>query len=1031
MEGSKNNRIFMALALLLIGLGSTVFWFQGPGADVIAAVDAESDTEVEPERESEGRRASMEPREVDQRPATLIGEVRHKETKAPIEGAVVYLQPALASQPLPVGKKRTPLVGRTDADGAWSLDSVPPGTYAVSASAREHLPSAIPALKVAPAGKNEELVIELAGGGLPLTGKALDYGGGGIEGVVISIARSGGPPGPGLPVATYAAMTDADGNYELWVPNRRLEVSAWHIDYVAERESVDMEGKARTQDFELLPGAVIAGTVLAAETAQPVAGAAVQTRVAKTGSFSFGDSPDVRTDQDGKFVLTQLEAGVHQISATAPELATSAPAEVPVSIGQQVDGVEIMLEKAFDVGGFVVDAADPEQGIAGADVTVFSMMQGGTNSTQAPTEDTGQFVVHGVRPGTYMVIARGEGIYRERGPANATNVTVDDASVDDLIVEVSRGVEVKGVVEPPGPVSLRITEPGPEGGGAGGGAGRGRGFAEDDGTFVVTGVKPGTWKIVATAEDGRAAKLDIEVPDDGLEDVVLELEARARVSGTVTDLKGNPLGDMRVVLPGLDGNSADKRQRARFFGATGASDETRADGSFEVRGLEPGSYELLVVSGREAIELRGASTPGGGLPVVIEGSEEQAGLEIAVDFTRGQIAGLVVDDAGTTLADVWVSPKRIKDDGSRTPPWNAPKPALTDFDGRFVLDGLDEGTYELAAEADDGSLRGTAKNVALGADVTIEVTDPARIEGVVTMDGSPVTNFDLSSGGSVMFGMRRISDPQGRFSIERLDPGTHEVVVSADDGAVKQKVELAVGESKELELELEPWGSIKGRAVYPSGEPADGVSVFATSNGGTKKIDAGLMKAFTGDGYQTDEEGRFEVDGLGAGRVRFRFGKGALGEPVSLGGRSVTLAAGQAKDLGDVEVLDDAEVPEDERGSLGMSVFAGAERPIGLRAADGEISAADEAAEEQASDEDEAVARLFVYVADPGGPAHEAGVKRGDEVVSIDGQPVAQIGATNATVRLSPSRLKKGQTVELRVSSADDDEPRAVSLVTD
>ncbi len=1031
MEGSSKNRIFLVLGLIALGVASSVFWFRGPGADVIAAVDAGSDSEGETEAEPEGRRASMTPREIDERPASLTGEVREKESRAPIEGAVVFLQPALDGMPLPVGQKRKPLVARTDAEGTWSLDTVPPGTYAVSASAREFLPAAIPSLAVAPAGKNEDLVLELEGGGLPLTGTARDFGGGGIEDVVISTSARSGPAAPGLPVPTYAAMTDAEGNYELWVPDRRLEVSAWHVDYVPERENVAMEGQPQVRNFKLLPGAVIEGTVLAAETGKPVPGAVVQTSVAKTGRFSFGDDPDVRTDQDGKFVLTQLDAGVHQISATAPELASSAPVEVPVSIGQQVDGVEVMLEKAFDVAGFVVDASDPEQGIGGAEVSLFSMMQGGARSSLVPTEDTGQFIVHGVRPGTYMVMASGEGIYSDDGPMNSTSVTVDDASVDDLMLEVSRGVTVEGTVSPPGPVSVRLHDPERAGESYGLGSGRGAGYATDEGSFELTGVKPGTWKIVATAEDGSKAEQTIEVPSDGLDGVALELEARGSVAGIVTDLEGNPLADLRVVLSKLDGNQADKRQRARFFGATGPSDTSGDDGSFQIQGLDPGPYELLVVSNRQTIEMRGASTPGGGVPVTVEASESQSGLQVAVDFARGEITGTVVDSGGNALADVWVTPQREKkEDGFPNFGFFGPDPALTDFDGRFVLEGLDEGTYTLTAEADDGSLRGTVEGVAVGADVSIEITDPARIEGVVTSAGKPVTDFDLSTGG-MMFGMRRISDADGRFSIERLDAGKHTVVVSADKGAVKREVQLEAGESKTIELELSAWGGVKGRAVYASGEPASKVSILAMSSGGTKKADAGLMKALSGAGHQTDAEGRFEVDGLGAGRVRLRFGKGGLRDSVSLGGRSFTLAAGETKDLGEITVLDEKKIPEDQQGSLGFGVLTSTSRPAGPGGRDGELTAADEAAEEASEDADESALRVFVYTVDKGGPGQLQGVKRGDEILAIDGQPVTDIGPTNAAERLSPARLQKGQKVDLKLASTDDAEPRTISLVTD
>jgi hypothetical protein len=71
---------------------------------------------------------------------------------------------------------------------------------------------------------------------------------------------------------------------------------------------------------------------------------------------------------------------------------------------------------------------------------------------------------------------------------------------------------------------------------------------EEDGSFTITGVPPGEWKVVADGEDGSRGELEIDVDDQGLDGVVVPLAPRSRVTGVVLDGDGTPLAGLAVRL---------------------------------------------------------------------------------------------------------------------------------------------------------------------------------------------------------------------------------------------------------------------------------------------------------------------------------------------------------------------------------------------------------------------------------------------------------------------------------------------------
>jgi hypothetical protein len=220
--------------------------------------------------------------------------------------------------------------------------------------------------------------------------------------------------------------------------------------------------------------------------------------------------------------------------------------------------------------------------------------------------------------------------------------------------------------------------------------------------------------------------------------------------------------------------------------------------------------------------------------------------------------------------------------------------AAADAAGRFTL-RVPAGAYRLAAAL--GARAAAAGPLVVGAGAAAEAPLPlapaASVEGTVVeaATGRPVAGAELvvalhETGEPVA---RATSDAAGRFRIDGLSPGGHDLAAFAPgrSPARAPALTLAAGERFPLRLALDAAGAVAGVVTDGAGRALAGGRVLLVTAG-----DALLPPAR--HDARTDFEGRFRIEGVAAGRAELSVRQDHVDAGVA---RTVRVPAGGAAEL--------------------------------------------------------------------------------------------------------------------------------------
>ncbi|MGC8916995.1 MAG: carboxypeptidase regulatory-like domain-containing protein [Thermoanaerobaculum sp.] len=393
--------------------------------------------------------------------------------------------------------------------------------------------------------------------------------------------------------------SDADGFFEVPLTGAgdvRLEVRATGYAPAQRTLAISENETPRLVVVQLERGFTLRGVVWEAD-GRPAVGVTVA--VSEAGKdlpsrfFSFGrDRLTTTTDGNGEFALVGLKAGKMTVEAESPEGQRD---RVTVDVTGDTQ-VELRLASPSDLEVRVVGPGGEPR--AGAKVQALSW--GSADLPPKFTDGSGLVRFEDVASGTYSVVATLEGYVSAE-----ERVTVGGQPAR-VTLKLSRGGEIVGVVRGLSPQELGRCQVW---------AGPARTQVSADGSFRLQGVPLGRQEITATVFPlGRAKHTTVEVREGVPAQVELDFSQGYTLSG--------------VVRRGSQGVSGYTVTVGGPTPMDRASDTTDERGSFTLRGLETGRWQLAV------------SDPNGQVLLTRE-VEVHADTQVELSLPEGTITGTV------------------------------------------------------------------------------------------------------------------------------------------------------------------------------------------------------------------------------------------------------------------------------------------------------------------------------------------------------------------------------------------------------
>ena len=750
------------------------------------------------------------------------------------------------------------------------------------------------------------LDVALVDGGILVHGVVSDVGGGPVAGARVSTFEDR------LRVVTFSR---ADGSFRFTLEPDTYQLRVEHDDYTIASAEVFVASGPVVHDFALVPCGTIRGTVVTRGSGKPVPDALVT-----IGVYAWEQSTTATSDANGNFTLHQVPAGPNSLYARSTHYVTYNGTQVNVGIGETQD-VKLVVEPAYSIRGRVVRANDPSTGIEHVGVDAHTNGAAPDNHLLGETSGNGAFEITGLAPSTYQLTATGKSIQR------VAKIVKLDHDLDGILLTASSGTTLTGRIDPPTRTALSFSS---------------TGFRDDslatwqidaevsdDGTFIARNVPAGDLTAYARTRD-RSGTLDLHVGTSAQSGLVIKLSPtmHVSVSGTVVD-DGGPVANAIVMTDS-------------YMTTTSAS-----DGTFSIAAR--GTTNLRAACGHSDPDFGRAPL------ATVEVHKDVRDIVLHIAPCRDQISGRVVGANGAPKADVWV---RAANES----------PVLTGADGVFSVGGLRTGSYDVTATSSKGDETVTRSAVRTGDHVTLELHEIPTLHGIVTMNGQPVTDFEVTCEGY----QRRVASPDGKFEIAHYDVSGSRAptcTAAASRGEGTATVVSANG-SMTATIALQPFVSVRGTLLNAlTKRPLTDVGISADGS-----VAAGLDRA--GAPYPVDGTGHFEIDRLYAGEHRLRVvpfdGWGYLAM------LPVPATAGASIDLGTKFVIPPA------TGRLGIA---------------GIVVDAD----------------LIVLALLPASPATHVDLRVGDRVTKLDGISVSDLD-NGSVQRLLSNAAPYGETLTLELA---------------
>ena len=630
------------------------------------------------------------------------------------------------------------------------------------------------------------------------------------------------------------ARTSASGLARLSIPTTDANVFVAAVGFELRAGMIE-DGQGR---FELRRGAGITLRILDSRGA-PVPRAVI--RVAESLAV-----PLALTDERGQATvgLNRGEAIPFQVETADRAFGRTEPIEVspPDSAGPSV--VDVRVTPAIELSGRVVDA-ETSQGIEGAPVWL-----NGRPGDHAWSGPGGAFDLR-TRPNVddLYLSASAAGYRMQEVPVPIERLR----SPQVLSVALTPTARITGIVtdsrgNPVADARLLVDRVDPTQAGASlGRAGTSYAWRNaygmdhqtisgSDGTFRIFGLDRRLAHQVTVEAQGfvrSSTELPGIGPSGAADPLHIVLSRGRRAWGTVVDTDEQPVPTASItMIPAMQNPGGGiSLSFDSYLTAT-----TDAEGAFEFPAVAAGSYQLTV----DHVEFAGRA------PASLDIPTGEGDIDIgSITLTPGmQIEGLVVGPDRRPVAGAQVS--AFQDYSTRSPTDAGARAAITDYDGRFRIRGLQDRPVDVTVKA-DGYASSHLKGVkpATNDVLEIELNRGAVLAGRVVDTGGAVvssamvTLFDPEPRPFAGFNapdQEPVStDANGRFRFEFLRPGTWRASAFALTGGGRTEsgpIRLRTGDVREIELVLASFdGQVVGVVTNHLGHPVEQAEVTIIAGG--------------------------------------------------------------------------------------------------------------------------------------------------------------------------------------------------------
>lgn len=678
----------------------------------------------------------------------------------------------------------------TDSNGNYGIANLAPGTYTIRATLNNYETNLQSAIVTATNTTPVNFVLTQDPGFVqgqitdaatsqPIT----------TASVVVNILQSN--------IIVGSALTDSNGNYFIsGLPQGSYTLQIAANDYQTATQGITILANMVTTANVALqpqPGA-ITGTIIDQITTQPISGAVVDIM---QGSTIFAT---LLTNSDGSYLINQLAPGNYIVRVKATNYQTNSQSANVQANSTTTVNIQLLAQPGTLTGTVKDPSSTP---LSGAVVTI---KNGNIVINTVITDAQGNFVIQGLAPGTYSVLASATNYQTSFGAvtimANATsqisfslipqpgfaNGQVIDSGTSQPVASATIDLLQNGII-----VASLLTD--------------------SQGNYNLVGLAPGQYTIRATANNYRIVTVGITIISNQTVTLNFNLDSLpGSVNGLITDsLTSLPIANATIkIYQGIN------------LITSSLSD---ANGVYNLQGLAQGNYNIVVNADNYQNYTQGVSVQ----------ANQVVTVNVSLQQDPATITGNIVDS--TTLLPIANASVTIFKGSSQV------GSSLTDQSGNFVISGLTPGTYTLIVFSTNHQSNTTTFTVIANQTLNVSIaltSDPGTLSGTVyetvTMNPIPGANVSILQGTTAITSLQ--TDNNGSWTVPNLAPGSYTIVITANayqSTITGAQVQADVNTAVTTFLTFQP-GSVSGQVtsnlVPLSGatiEVLQGVTVIGTA----------------------------------------------------------------------------------------------------------------------------------------------------------------------------------------------------------